>query len=109
MLAVLDASTAIEWAYILVDYRPEHEVHNLFDLLELRVRQRASQLDNFCCPNLVHADEGRPDFCGSSQGRDRRWMMDSFAPPSILRVDPPPCNSGLIEIYEDFNIVTKWI
>ena len=33
--------------FILVDYRPEHEVHNLFEVLELRVRQQASQLDNF--------------------------------------------------------------
>ena len=47
MLAVLDALHALRWAFILVEFGPEHEVHQLFDVFMQRARQRPSHLENF--------------------------------------------------------------
>ena len=73
LLAVLDALRTIRWSYIFVDYGPESEVHALFDELEQRARQSASQLLSavlpVCFPQLVHADEGRLNLRRGSQTR----------------------------------------
>ena len=47
MLAVLDALHALRWAFILVEFGPEHEVHQLFDIFIQRARQRPLHLENF--------------------------------------------------------------
>ena len=47
MLAVLDALHALRWAFILVEFGPEHEVHQLFDIFIQPARQRPSHLENF--------------------------------------------------------------